>query len=343
MRASVVIPTYNRLADLRRTLAALARQSAEDFEVIVVDNSSTDGTKEAMDALAASGELPFPLACLRKSPEGPAAARNLGAREARASLVVFVDSDAELREDWLATALAEFARDPDLGALGGRVIYANDRARLNSFGGCLSRIGLAWDALEGDPLAAASAPRERLWINCTAVMMRREAVLEVGGFDERFFYAFEDSDLGWRLALAGWRQKVLPALETLHHVGEEIGRASDGIVFHASKNRLASLIANSGPRGLLLHLPIHLAYAAVDAALRPPRAAKLRGVLWNLTHLRGTMRRRREIMRLRRRGEAELAPLFADTLFPKVRLAGMRRRPNRAQSVSEAAAGDDRV
>ena len=97
---SVVIPTYNRLALLQRTLASVRRQSYADFEVIVVDDGSTDATREW---LASQGG---DLRVLERSNRGPGAARNLGAREAGGDYVAFLDSD----DLWFPWTLDVFAR-----------------------------------------------------------------------------------------------------------------------------------------------------------------------------------------------------------------------------------------
>ncbi|MFK7870090.1 MAG: glycosyltransferase family 2 protein [Roseobacter sp.] len=340
MMVSVIIPTFNRLNDLTMVLAALEKQTMDGFEVIIIDNGSTDGTQEAMLNRAKKKRV-FDLSYHRKDPEGPAAARNVGMARARAPLVVFLDSDVELAPDWLENAYRAMQTDPTLGAVGGQVRYANDADHLNAFGGAFSRIGLAWDRLEGAPIAAAHAPHDVFWMNCSAAMMRVAALAPTGGFDDRFFYAFEDSDVGWRLALSGWRQQVLPELWVLHHVGDTITASSDAIVFHLTKNRLASFVANAGPRLMILYLPILIAFTLIYAVLKPARLARIRALWWNLTHLGGTLRRRRQVQRLRVVSDADL--LFEDRLFPDVQLGGKRRRPNRVQSVDNTTLKDDRV
>lgn len=340
MRVSVIIPTFNRLHDLTMVLAALEKQTLSGFEVIIVDNGSTDGTEEAMREYATKKGV-FDLSYHRKDPQGPAAARNVGMARARAPFVVFLDSDVVLSPDWLEKAYRAMQADPALGAVGGQVRYANDAEHLNAFGGAFSRIGLAWDRLEGKPVTAAHKPSDVFWMNCSAAMMRVAALTPTGGFDDRFFYAFEDSDVGWRLALTGWRQQVLPELWVLHHVGDTITASSDAIVFHLTKNRLASFVANAGWRLLVLYLPILIGFTLAYAVLKPGRLARIKAVWWNVTHLGGTLRRRRQVQRLRVVSDADL--LFENRLFPEVQLKGMRRRPNRVQSVDNTALKDDRI
>lgn len=325
---TVVIPTFNRAESVVTALKALAEQTRLPDEVIIVDNSSTDDTAERLDACRM--HLPFEFRHIVKDNAGPAAARNRGVLESQGQYILFQDSDVTLFPDWIERATTRLGRDTELGAIGGKVLYANEPDRLNAYGGALSRIGLAWDMCEGTPTQDITHEADRIWINCSALLVRKTAFQQAGGFDPRFFYAFEDSDLGWRIALGGWRQVVCPDLRLLHHVGDEIGRSGALITFHYCKNRLASLLANGSTRHLALYLPLYLGYAFADILRPNHRVAKLRALWWNLRHLKGTLARRDVIARTRRsRNDPTL--LFARQLFPETPLRGMRRRPNSQQ------------
>ncbi len=201
---SVVVPTCGRLMLLARCLDALHAQSlpASCYEVIVVDDSP-DATKAAgvTACCAQARERGLPLRCLRNlGQRGPAAARNLGWRAARASWVGFTDDDTIAQPDWLERACAAFTaggEDAAPEALLGRVQvplqarptdYERDAARLQDAG------------------------------FVTANCFCRKALLQcVGGFDERFGVAWrEDTDLYFRLCDAGAR----------------VARADDAVVLH---------------------------------------------------------------------------------------------------------------
>lgn len=325
---SIVIPTFNRLPDLRRTMDAIFQQSvpATEFEVIVVDNSSTDGTQAWVESLAATGHAN--VRYVRKIPEGPAAARNTGIRHARGEFVLFVDSDVVLQPNWIAIALKAMRANPGLGCLGGAVVYAHATARLNAYGGEISPIGLAWDTAEGEPLSAAAEPRTCLWLNCSAMFARTALLRDVGAFDPDYFYGYEDSDLGWRVNLAGYFVEVIPELVVTHHVDPNTGPSNPKIVFHYTKNRLRSVIKNYGLRSLFTLGTAAFAVTLVDSMLRAPHAPKLKAVIWNIAALPSTLRARRTIQKNRRLPDRKLAPLFAPTWFPPTRLAGQRRRPS---------------
>ena len=178
------------------------------------------------------------------------------------------DYDVDLPPEWVERALAHMARDASLAAVGGYILYAFDPTGVNAYGGDLGRMGLAWDACEGTQMQPDSQPADRIWINCSAMLARSEAIREAGGFDEAFFYGYEDSDLGWRLNVMGHRVAVFPDLQARHNVGEDSGRAHPGIVFHYCKNRLRSLLKNASGANLAVMLAGYAAYSVADLLAR---------------------------------------------------------------------------
>ena len=325
-QVTVVIPTYNRAADLERTLHSLAAQTVgEDLRAVVVDNSSTDGTGEVVARIAAGwqGRLGY----LRKEPNGPASARNAGLALVRTPFVAFIDSDVELPAAWVERGLAHLGRAPALGAIGGYILYAFDITRVNAYGGDLGRTGLAWDVDEGCAVDTAKGPAERVWINCSAMLARTDAVREAGGFDETFFIAYEDSDLGWRLNLMGHGVSVFPDLVACHHVEADPGASQPEFVFHYCKNRLRSILKNASTTQLPVMLAAYGAYSLVDVALRGPRGAKLRAVAWNARHLGETLAMRRAIQVKRVVADSKVFDRGSRRWLPPTALGGRRRRP----------------
>lgn len=337
-----VVPTFNRAADLPNTLGAIAAQHwpSDRMGILVVDNSSTDNTTEVLLRLAA--ELTCRLDHLRKAPEGPTVARNLGMRAGRDGLVALVDSDVALDPGWTAATVAALQADPRIAQVGGKLVFAHDRAILNSYGGAVSPLGLSWDAAEGETADHFTEAADVPWINTAAVLVRPEALLGVGGFDEAFFYGYEEPDLGLRLSLAGWRSVVVPGAVAIHHTGTRIGESSSQIVFHYTKNRFRMGIKVLGPLRLLVFLAANIAYGLLDAALHPPRATRLRAMAWNVTHLPETWALRRRAQATRAVSDRQALALVSSRLFPPRRLAGLRRRPVAGNAVVRTSA-DDRV
>jgi glycosyltransferase involved in cell wall biosynthesis len=111
---SVVIATYNRERFLRETIESVLQQHFQDFELIVVDDGSTDGTRALLQS------YPSRVSCLYQENRGPSAARNLGVRHARAPWIAFQDSDDLSKPDHLSTLCAYAAEHPECG-----LVFAN--------------------------------------------------------------------------------------------------------------------------------------------------------------------------------------------------------------------------
>lgn len=322
---SVIVPTFNRLERLQRTVAGI---ESTDFdhstvEILIIDNSSTDGTKEWATERAHGG-----FTYIRKAPEGPSIARNRGLQEARGEFALIMDSDVELCKNWLRIAVDAMRSDPSLGCVGGKILYSHKPAYVNAYGGVLSPVGIAWDAHEGVPDENLAEPESCLWINCSAMLTRLDLARRAGCFDSSFFFGYEDSDYGWRVNLLGYKCSVLPNLKALHYIGSHVSPGNAGFTFEYSKNRLRSLLKNYSGLNLLWVIPSYLTFTCADIAVRPDKRAKARAVFWNIARLRETWKERRRVQRLRTVRDSDLAPLFASRWFPEVWLDGRRRRPD---------------
>lgn len=204
---SVVVPTYNRQASLIRTLEALARQSlpTHRFEVVVVSDGATDGTAAAVRSLAP----PYRLRLLDQANAGPSAARNNGARAACGEVLVYLDDDVEPGSGCLEEHERAHGEDPMLVLIGPQSMPSRERFA----------VWVAWEhrMLEQQYARFASgewqAGPNNLYSGNFSV--RRDHLLEAGGFDERFKRQ-EDVELGYRLAQLGVRFRFEPRAAALH-------------------------------------------------------------------------------------------------------------------------------
>ena len=216
MLFSVVIPTYNRLALLQRTLASVRRQSYADFEVIVVDDGSTDATREW---LASQGG---DLRVLEQSNRGPGAARNLGAREAGGDYVAFLDSD----DLWFPWTLDVFARaikehgSPHI--LGGNFVEFTDEAVLRAV-----REEPYQTAWFEDYIASCRYP---YYVGSGTCVLHRGALARAKFLEDRL--NGEDHDLILQMGiLPGFVRVLAPVtLAWRRHPASETGDFSNGVL-----------------------------------------------------------------------------------------------------------------
>lgn len=207
---SVVIPTFNRIDVLPEVLAALAAQDeAPPFEVVVVDDGSSDGTAELLRDYRPS----YPFTSLRQDNAGPARARNRGVAQASGRRVAFLGDDTVPSKGWLAAHHAAAARRPGEKLLG--VIGYTDwhpRMKVDPFLRYINEWGLQFGY-------ALIEDRENVPFNflyTSNLSLPRAALLE-DPFDLRFPYAaWEDTELGYRLKAKGLRLVYEPSAVTWH-------------------------------------------------------------------------------------------------------------------------------
>lgn len=330
-RTTFIVCTHNNRPIIDACLSAITAQSDSDWELIVVDDASTDGTADYVAER-------YPQARVLRQPRsaGPSANRNWAIAESHSVFVATLDSDVELDRDWLERTREYLEAHPDVGIAGGKLLYAANPGLINSYGGETGRIGISWDGYDGRPEQELTAPVECLWVCSAAMLVRRSVFDVVGGFDETYFYGYEDSDLGWRAVLAGFRCVCIPQAKALHRARTTIGTMGSFITFHYHKNRLRSLLKNLSLGRLLLTLPLYVLYSFADLVLRPPRWAKVRAWGWNLRHFGETLRRRRSTQRNRKRSERDVQKLMSPRCLPPTRLVQRAkfRTPTESPAIS---------
>lgn len=212
MELSVVIPTYNRAGVLRRSLRALFAQHGVDvpWEIIVVDDGSTDSTPDVVGDLA--GESPVPLRYVRQPNRGPAAARNYGIRLAEGRLVFMTDSDVLATPALLRAHLEEHNHHPDsaVGVLG--LVRWAPNLQVTPFMRWWEEARFRFNRL----LDEIEAINHTYFYTCN-VSVKRFFLLEHGLFDERFpSAAYEDTELANRLKEHGFRLVFAPDALAYH-------------------------------------------------------------------------------------------------------------------------------
>jgi GT2 family glycosyltransferase len=191
---SVVVPVRNGGRDFEHCLRRLRDSRLTDYELIVVDDGSTD---ESADLARRAGAL----VVRNPTPQGPAAARNLGAQSARAPMIFFLDADVAVHPGTLGSAMARFAADPGLSALFGSYDDKPTAAGIVSqYRNLLHHFVHQQGAFHQDV-----RPVHTFWTGCGTI--RRAVFLAYGGFDPRLYPrpAIEDIELGYRLTRAGHR------------------------------------------------------------------------------------------------------------------------------------------
>ena len=228
--------------------AVLAQELEGGFEVVMVDNGSSDGS-------VAHVRQRFPRVRVIEAGRnlGFAAGNNLALRELETEYGVLLNNDTRARPGWLAALVAAADSEPRAASVQAKLVFADRPAVIQSAGSLLLSDGSAGDRGAGEPDDGRYDRREEIFAACgAAALYRREALAEAGLFDEGFFMYYEDTDLSWRLRLAGWKVLFEPGavVEHVHAASSSAGSAF--MRFHADRNRLLMVLKNA-PLGFLLH------------------------------------------------------------------------------------------
>lgn len=314
---TVTVVNYNGAAFLGACLERLAALRGDVAEIIVVDNASTDGSRELAQAHAAA-----PRVVALPSNDGPCVARNRGLAEARTRWVLQVDSDVLVEPDLLERLLPELA-DPEVVIVQPRAVLADDPQVVHYDGGRMHYVGvMCLDNLLQRVSAEPGTPEDVDAVISMALLLDRDTIRAVGAYDEAFFILFEDHDLSYRLRARGLRLRRVPAARVLHDTGTaglsfRPGAAAypDRRAFLHARNRAYLALKNYSWPALVLSWPGRCVYALVwlvFAASRGILGGYLRGRWDLLKHVPRALRLRKQLAGQRRIPDRRL--LVADGL-----------------------------
>ncbi|MDI6894294.1 MAG: glycosyltransferase family 2 protein [Bacillota bacterium] len=215
---SIIIPTYNKVNYTRRCLEALATYTPGDlYEVIIVDNGSTDATRGFLKSLEGDVRL-----LLNPLNQGFARACNAGAEVAQGRLLLFLNNDTEPLPGWLNNLLAVAAAEPQIGAVGCKLLFPDDTVQhagvvvgLDPITGQLHPYHLYYRFDGLDPLV--NRQRDLQAVTGACLLIPKDLFSELGGFDERYYNGYEDVDLCFRVRQEGHRVIYTPRAKLIHH------------------------------------------------------------------------------------------------------------------------------
>ncbi len=251
---SILIINYNGGDYLQGAVDSLVAQQFQDFETIIIDNDSQDGSLERLDV---SGLKACRVEALGRN-SGFAEGNNIAAQMAQGEWLALLNADAVAEPDWLATLHKAIADHPDCAMFASTQISMDDPDMLDGAGDGYTSWGFAWRGCYRRPIRELPQFGETFGPCGASAAYRRETFLEIGGFEERFFCFMEDVDLAFRLRLQGEYCLFLPELRVVHKGGGLSGEKSEFAVVHGARNRIWTYWGNMPSLLLWLTLPGHL-------------------------------------------------------------------------------------
>lgn len=255
---SVVIVNYNGRDFLTDCLSSLDRQTYPNFEVILVDNCSSDGSVSFT-----RGKYPHVIIVENDTNLGFAGGTNSGIRVARGEYIFTLNNDTILDPYALEEIVRPMQLDSHVGVCGSKMLLPD--GRINSTAICISRSGAAWDRGMEEVDHGQYDTTEEVFGACAgAALYRRSMLQEIGLFDEDFFLYTEDVDLAFRARLGGWKCIYVPSARVVHVHGGTAGPGSEMAVYYLNRNLLWYITKNFSLQILFFSMPWILARNCCD-------------------------------------------------------------------------------
>jgi GT2 family glycosyltransferase len=295
---SIVIPTYNGIEHLRHCLTSVRRHAPPGTQVLVVDDASTDGTREWLRR-----EHPSVEAVALPANGGFCAAVNAGVARARGRVVELLNNDTEVCAGWAQAVLPHFA-DPRVGSVAPLVTFFDHPDVIDSAGVEYHICGWAKNRLYGLPLSGRRlSAREVFGPSASSGFYRREALSRAGALLPEYGAYYEDVDLAFRLRWAGYRCVFEPASRVLHKESASYRKQREHVVWLLARNEELVYWINLRPRELALGLVPHLGFEIVRAIRKTMQGQGrlFASAKWDaLGRWRWILRRRRILLELAR-------------------------------------------
>lgn len=301
---SVVIVSYNGKKYLSKCLDSVFKITYSAFEVVLVDNGSTDGSIEKSNgSYGLQHRLIIVKICTNV---GVAEASNIGLRYARGKYAVFLNNDTTVDANWLTNLVKVMERDVSIAAAQSKLLSMDDPTIFDCAGGFLDYTGntYARGRLTKD-VGQFNIVEEIFVCNGASMMVRMDSLHKVGSVDSDYCFYYDDTDLCWRFWLAGFRVVYVPTSVVYHKGGATLKASAERAlyaIYLLDRNRLMTLLKNYEIRHLIRYVIPYLLREfqfAFMPGLRKDRQsntlhsiASIKAIFWNFRNFRKTWRKR---------------------------------------------------
>lgn len=309
---SVIIVNWNGGRVFRECLESLTKINYSNWELIIVDNGSSDGSQRLLQnfqfACPAGKQAISNFQLIQnKTNIGFAKANNQGYQKSKGKYILLLNNDTKVTPGFLTRLVARINADGKLGVIQPKIFLMSKPDCLDNAGSFLTRIGFLehWGFGERDGLEFNNE-REIFSAKGACMLIRREVIEKVGLFDPDFISYFEESDFCWRVWLGGWKVLFYPQAVVHHRLGYTIRRLDvSNLNYLYCRNRITSMIKNLELINLLVILPLHLVISLGIALIflikRMPKNSTtiFKAIGWNFMHLPGIYQKRKLVQRIR--------------------------------------------
>jgi len=250
-KASVILVNYNGMSHLDVCISSVLKQSYTNFEVILVDNNSSDGSLEY-----ARNKFPDLKFVVNDKNLGYAGGINVGLAYATGEYIAPLNIDTEVAPNWLGVMVAFLDENPQVGAVTPKVLLFDDRAKINALGLNIHITGLGFCRGLGQNDNDSKIPENVPGVSGCSYLIRRQLLGQMGGAPGWCFMGNDDVIVSWLLRLMGYEVYCLPESIVFHKYSLKM---SPEKLFTLEKNRHILLLSTLKPVTLLACLPVFLA------------------------------------------------------------------------------------
>jgi GT2 family glycosyltransferase len=211
MKVSIIIVNWNGKHYLDTCLSSILNQTIRDFEIIMVDNASTDGSVDYLKE-----KYPFIKIIQTNQNLGFAKGCNVGIRESKADYIVALSNDTKVEKNWLEELIKVADSDKNIGICGSKLLLMDKPNIYNSAGQYIFFNAFIYDRGPGKKVGKYEKLERVDGVCAASALFRREMLDQIGFLDERFFFGHDDVDLCWRAKNAGWKTMYVPSSVCYH-------------------------------------------------------------------------------------------------------------------------------
>jgi len=307
---SVIIINFNGKEFLKRLFSSLLRTNYREFEIILVDNASSDGSIEFVKESFKDNRIAI---IVNDKNLGPSAARNIGFGRVKGEFVAFLDNDTEVDSEWLSELVKVFDSDSKIAVAQCKLLDMVERNRFDYAGDYLTPFGFLYERAQHNVDRGQFDSVEDIFsAKSAATMIKSSIYKELGMHDDSYFIFMEETDFCFRAWLAGYRVVFVPKAIVWHAYNTSLKEfkkyyTSYMVRFCGCRNYIMTLLKNLSLGNLLRILPFHiLIWCGISLIfLLKGRLSDsiyiLRGIFWNLFNIRIILRKRKFVQKVIRK------------------------------------------
>lgn len=231
-KVSIIIVNYNGKEHLEKCLESLQTVTYDSYEIILVDNNSSDGSVEFV-----TQNYPHVILIKLNANKGFAEPNNIGAKISKGDYLLFLNNDTIVTPPFLTKLINVIESDKKIAMC--QSLLLKPDGKIDSSGDFIDHLGVVYSSK-----TLTNESREISSARGASMLVRKDVFEMLGGFDEKFFVTFEDVDLGWRSWIFGYRVVVVPKSIVYHSGGQTHKKIGSELAFHGFKNQLSMKLTN---------------------------------------------------------------------------------------------------